>query len=232
MSERLVIYSGSIKVKVDSYNTLDEKDKTGGFWDNESDTELREVKKHIKDHYLKVQDHTCPYCQQKIEVTHGAAWDTEHILPKDKYPQHLLTPLNLCVSCKDCNLSKRNKNILKNPNRKTLPRNSDDYTIIHPHLDLYENHMKRLNSSLFFIPKDDKGKETIEVCGLLRFLYKFTDYGNISLEVKKRIGLLQNDLMNASSPLEENIILDCIADVVEHGKKISKQSYLESLSTA
>ncbi len=120
---------------------------------------LIEIKKNIKDFYIISQGYVCPYCRQKIEVDHNAVWDAEHIIPKDKFPRFLFSPLNLCVSCKDCNLEKSNKNILKNDKRKTLPTKSDDYIFIHPHLDFYENHIKIMKSSLFFIPLDSKGKK-------------------------------------------------------------------------
>lgn len=226
----LVEYSGDIKLKVEAFESMDSVNKIGGYWNDLDDKELAKVKGHIKNHYIKAQDFTCPYCKQRIEIKHNAVWDIEHIIPKDTYPDFMFSPLNLCIACKDCNLAKRNKNILINPTRKTLPTKSTDYLIIHPHLDDYSKHMKTLKSSLFFIPLDSKGKETIETCGLLRFLYKFTDYGNISVGVKKKIGSLQNELMEAETAVEEHFILSCLADVVKHGKKLAKKELLKKTS--
>ena len=79
--------------------------------------------------------------------------------------------------------------------------------------------MKIMKSSLFFIPLDSKGKETIEICGLLRFLYKFTDYGDIPLEVKEKVSMLSDELQNAKSGIEQHFILTCLGEVVEQGKK-------------
>ncbi|MBO2583261.1 HNH endonuclease [Shewanella algae] len=231
MSGRLVKYSGDIKAKIDAYNSLEPMEKKGSYWDKTDDSELTIAKKHIKDHYILIQDYTCPYCRQRNEVDHNAVWDTEHIIPKDQYPQFMFSPLNLCVACKDCNQSKTNKNVLKNPQRKTLPTKSEDYIFVHPNLDEYKNHIKILKSSLFFIPLDSKGKETIEICGLLRFLYRFTDYGNISLEVKNKIGLLHKELMDAKTSIEEHFILSCIEDVVQRGKEIAKANHLEAMSS-
>lgn len=227
MLGKLVEYKGKIKLKVDSYNEMPQESKSGSFWDSSDDKELKEVKKFIKDHYIKVQDYTCPYCRQRIEVEHNATWDAEHIIPKDKYPNFLFSPSNLCVSCKDCNQEKWNKNVLRNQKRTTLPVNSIDYTFIHPNIDEYEKHMKVLSSSLFFIPLDSKGKETIEICGLLRFLYKFTEYGDVSIEISKQINRFSSDLMNTECAAEQHIILACIGDLVEHGKKLAKKEYLE-----
>ncbi|WP_323993875.1 HNH endonuclease [Aeromonas hydrophila] len=229
MSIRLVTYSTEDKLKVESFNKLDKADKVGSYWDRTDDNDLQKVKKNIKDFYIKTQGHTCPYCRQTMHVNHNGMWDAEHIIPKDKHPNFMFEPLNLCVSCKDCNQEKHNKNVLKNPKRVTFPKYSKDYIFIHPHLDIYQSHIKILTSSLFFIPLDDKGKATIEICGLLRFLYKFTDYGNVPLEIKTRIGQLHQELSNAKTSIEENFILSCIGDVVEHGKKLAQEAHINKL---
>lgn len=230
MTKLLIEYDEEDKLIVDAYDNLSEDEKCGGYWDDRNNGgELKKIKKNIKSYYIDTQNYTCPYCRQKIVVEHNAIWDAEHIIPKDKYPEFLFSPLNLCVSCKDCNLAKFKKNVLKNPTRKTLPIESGDYIFIHPHLDVYEEHIKILKSSLFFIPLDSKGKETIEICGLLRFLYKFTDYGDIPLEVKDKVAMLSDELQNAKSGIEQNFVLACLGDVVEQGKKIAQKEYIEGL---
>lgn len=229
MPELLMKYNDEDKLKVDAYNNLSEGEKNGKYWDDSDGQDLKKIKKNIKTFYISAQDYTCPYCKQKIVVDHNAIWDAEHIIPKDKYPKFLFSPLNLCVSCKDCNLAKLNKNVLKNLKRKTLPTASDDYIFIHPHLDEYSKHIKILKSSLFFIPLDSKGQETIEICGLLRFLYKFTDYGDIPLEVKEKVSMLSDELQNAKTGIEQNFILACLGDVVDQGKKIAQKEFIEGL---
>ncbi len=72
MSGILVEYKGDDKLKVESYNKMDKTEKVGSYWDISNDKELEKVKKHIKNHYIKTQDYTCPYCRQKIEVEHNA----------------------------------------------------------------------------------------------------------------------------------------------------------------
>lgn len=228
----LVTYSDEEKLKVGFFEKLPLSEKTGSYWDNTNDHELKKIKKKIKDFYIKSQAYTCPYCRQKIHVEHNAAWDAEHIIPKDKHPQFMFEPLNLCVSCKDCNQEKSNKNVLKNKARTTLPQNSEDYLVIHPHLDDYAKHIRILNSSLFFIPLDTKGRATIEICGLLRFLYKFTDYGNIPTETKSMISRLSAELLNTSNPIEENFILTCINDISSEGKKLAQKAYVDTLCQA
>jgi len=225
-----VLFSDSIKNKVDAYNNQKTEDKLGKYWDNEKDKELIKVKKHIKDYYIIKQNHICPYCQQQTLINHNAVWDTEHIIPKDKYPQFLFEPENLCIACKECNQAKSNTNVLKNPNRKTFPNKSEDYNFIHPHFDDYSSSIKILKSSLFFIPRNDKGKKTIETCGLLRFLYKYSNYSNIPLEIKNKIGHLHTELMNTNNSIEEHFILSRLEELVDHGKKIAQEQLLTSKS--
>ena len=225
-----VSYNDKIKEIVDEYNDLPFEDKKSSCWNEPITEELKQVKKHIKTHYVRFQDYTCVYCRQKIEIENNLVWDIEHILPKDKFPQFLFEPENLCVSCKKCNLEKTNKKVLKNDNITRFPKKADNYTIFHPHFDEYDDHIKILNSSLLFIPKSDKGRKTIEVCGLLRFLYKFSDYGNVSLEIKNRLLTLNKSLLSTSDPLIENVILDAINDLVEHGKALSKEKALSNLN--
>jgi len=224
-----VSYSGNVKITIDIYNKLPETERVGEYWNNVSDSQLQEAKKYIKNHYIKQQDYTCCYCKQRNEVSHNAVWDTEHIIPKSKYPNFLFEPKNLCISCKDCNLAKSNKNVLNNINITLFPSKSENYIIVHPHLDEYDNHIKVLESSQFYIPMDCKGRKTIEICGLLRFLYKFSGYGNIALELKKKLGSLNKELLATNDPLVENIILSAISDLAEQGRKISKKKALSSI---
>lgn len=230
MSLKVVEYNDRQLDFVNQYMNLPKEERVGNYWNNKSNEDsLAKIKKHIKGHYIEVQDYTCVYCKQRVEIKHNAVWDAEHIIPKDKYPDFMFEPENLCISCKDCNQEKLNKNVLTNEDRKTFPKESKDYKIIHPHFDTYHKHIKILKSSLFFVPMDKKGRATIETCGLLRFLYKFTDYGNISLELKKKLGSLQMELLSTNDPIIENVILGAMGDLVEHGKEISKQKALKKI---
>ncbi|HFU74741.1 MAG TPA: HNH endonuclease [Arcobacter sp.] len=223
-----VKYSGEIKKTVDNYNTLDEEEQSGSYWDK-TDEEIKKVKKHIKDHYKTAQDYTCIYCKQKIVVEHGMAWDVEHIIPKSDYPKFLFTEQNLALACKDCNLNKKDKNVLTNPKRKTFPTKCEDYIIVHPHFDEYYQHIKIIESSQIFIPKSHKGRQTIEVCGLLRFAYQFANYNNIGLETEKLIQRLTDELINSSSS-DKYAILGLIADIAKDGQRIARETFLKNLN--
>ena len=226
MSMNAVKYEGDIKDTVDAYNALGQGSKSGDYWDK-TDANIQKVKKHIKDHYKVVQDYTCIYCQQKIVVTHGMAWDTEHIIPKSPYPQFLFTEENLAVSCKDCNRIKWDKNVLKNPKRKTFPKKSEDYIIVHPHFDVYDEHIQIITETIYR-PKGEKGKETIEICGLLRFAFEFGNNTNMAVDTEKLIQKLTNEFMNASGS-DKYMILGVIADIAKEGQDLARNDYLKNL---
>ena len=225
MSLVAVKYKEEIKDKVDAFNALDEDDKYGEYWDG-TDEELKKVKKYIKDHYLKVQDYTCVYCQQKIVVKHGMAWDIEHIIPKGPYPKFLFEEENLCISCKDCNGIKTNKNVLVNSKRTTFPKKNTDYIIIHPHYDEYSKSIKVIFNNQIYLPRDEKGKNTIEICGLLRFAFQYTNYGNIPIEKEKKILELTNQLMSESDGYIKFAILGLIRELAKEGQALLKKSII------
>lgn len=100
-----IVYEGEDLETYRDYNALPNDNKDGRIWDSEERNICR-IKKSIKDHYIIAQDYTCPYCKQRIEVDHNGAWDAEHIIPKSSHPSFVFEPLNLCVSCKDCNNEK------------------------------------------------------------------------------------------------------------------------------
>ncbi|MEZ9061019.1 MULTISPECIES: hypothetical protein [unclassified Vibrio] len=135
-------------------------------WD---DRRVTTMKSNIKKHYIAEQDKTCAYCQVNMHTTHGMVWDTEHIIDKDSSPQWMFEPLNLCVSCKDCNGAKGTRTSTKGKTYKNFPRKSENYRIIHPHFDDYDEHIKVAVPGAVYLFQTDKGRNTIEVCGLLRY---------------------------------------------------------------
>jgi len=159
-----VTYTDDEQKVIDDY--FKDSDSKGEDW---SKGDFDPIRKSIKLHYRKEQNYTCPYCKVKNPVTHGMAWDIEHIIPKDKKPLFMFEPKNLCVSCKDCNGAKGNKEVLVNSRRKTFPSKSSDYKIVHPHLDDYEKHIDAVCPGDLYRPLSEKGEFTIVTCRLLRF---------------------------------------------------------------
>ncbi|MFH0260082.1 hypothetical protein ACGRH2_06575 [Vibrio barjaei] len=135
-------------------------------WD---DCRVTTMKSNIKKHYIAEQDKTCAYCQVNMYTTHGMVWDTEHIIDKDSSPQWMFKPLNLCVSCKDCNGAKGTRAVTKSKSYKEFPSKSANYRIIHPHFDNYDEHIEVAVPGATYRYITEKGRNTIEVCGLLRY---------------------------------------------------------------
>ncbi|HDX8341101.1 TPA: HNH endonuclease [Aeromonas dhakensis] len=228
MGIKAIDFSKDALVKIGVFKALPKTEINGSYWDRDDDVDLKKLKKEIKNHYLKAQDYTCPYCRQRVSVKHNAAWDTEHIIPKSSHPELMFESINLCISCKDCNTEKGNKNVLVNKDKKTLPESGTDYIIIHPHLDEYNEHIKVVDGN-YFIPTSLKGRRTIEVCGLLRFVYEYVSYSPISIDAKTKVAKLTSMLMEANNATEEAFIVNLISDLTAEMAKSSRMSYLEKL---
>jgi 5-methylcytosine-specific restriction endonuclease McrA len=213
-----ISYTQEEQEKINKFKLLPDEEMRG-HWENTHDGELSDLKERIKGYYLKVQDYTCPYCRQRIEVKNKAAWDAEHIIPKDSHPRFMFDAENLCIACKDCNLAKLNQNVLVDKNRKTFPRDSKSYLISHPHFDDYETDIKIIALAAFYLPKSDKGRKTVEICGLLRFLYKFADYDCASKDVDERIGALSAELMEAKDGMQRHFLLSAISTIALDGAR-------------
>ena len=212
-----VAYSKSSAQFVEIYNAKKLSDKSGADWDDKTNPLLIELKREIKNHYLKAQDYTCAYCQQKIIVDHNGAWDTEHIAPRESYPSFMFVPENLCVSCKDCNGAKSNKPVLANRSRRTFPRHSKDYTICHPHFDIYSKHIRVIGEAVLYLPRTKKGQALIEMCGLLRFVYGFADYEISDLNFGTKVVALGTELQNAQSAFEQIAIAQILKTMLDEG---------------
>ena len=179
-----------IKTKITSPNL---SNKT---WE---DDDLADLKKYIKSYYLKAQNHTCPYCLQQFKSNHGRYWDIEHIISRDQTVEFMFEPLNLCMSCIDCNKEKSNSKTTKSTAKVRYPKKSDMFTIVHPHLDVYTDNIVPIEIGLFYYPKGSKGRKTIDNCGLNRF-YEFAGYVSLD-EAGLRISKLA-DLANKTDDVE------------------------------
>lgn len=143
------------------------------FWSNDKipnayARSIKSIKEHIKKHYKKEQRYTCVYCCNINPTNHGSSWHIEHIIPKEINQQLMFESENLCLSCPDCNQYKGNKKVLVGD--LVYSRNSEDFIIIHPHYDEYNNHILRVG--MMYLPKNgsEKGKNTIRICKLFRFI--------------------------------------------------------------
>ncbi|MDW2776325.1 HNH endonuclease [Pseudomonas sp. BEA3.1] len=158
----------------------------------------------IREHYIREQGYKCAYCRQIKRETHGSSWDVEHIIAKSEHPRFLFEPENLALVCKECNLSKSNKDVLTKRLREKspYPRDKESFSIIHPHYDTYSDHMdiSILSGKIIFIPKNKhKGRETFDMCNLVRFSYEYGGWDSFNYGLTKEVSnFLKNCPANAT----------------------------------
>jgi hypothetical protein len=134
----------------------------------------------VKKHYFWHQANRCCYCSMELQPT-ARVFDAEHILDKSSFPEFMFHPENIAVACVICNTHKSAKSVLSNDNVRpvTIPTESSDYKILHPHLDEWNHHL-RFDEIGRILPVlgSTKGPITIEICAidginLLRLSRKF-----------------------------------------------------------
>lgn len=125
-----------------------------------------QIKAHIIEHLRIQQENECCYCKRQLGFDIKNV-DIEHIIPKSDYGKFTFEPKNLALSCPGCNTKKGDQKVLRRRNVTNYPRTSNNLTIIHAHYDRYCDHIDILNNVLY-IPKTDKGCETIKLCELYR----------------------------------------------------------------
>lgn len=134
-------------------------------WFDKSPIKDRFKKARVKDQMLR-----CCYCRKFNATIYANEWDLEHILCEEIYPQFFATPGNLAIACKRCNGVKRDTDVYAAPARphlppQTLPTQSYLYSIPHPRLDDWTEHLSHVNYQIY-TSKSSKGLELLEVCKL------------------------------------------------------------------
>lgn len=166
----------AIKLSLDSTDKINKKMSREGFngasW---SDDDIASVRKEIKEFYIQEQNYTCVYCKQVFKSKYGRVWDVEHIISRESVCEFMFEPLNLCVACPECNQRKGNGKVTNSTAKKNLPVGSEQYSIVHPHFDNYQDHIEAIKPGEFYFSKTKKGECTIALCGLNRF-YEYGGY--------------------------------------------------------
>lgn len=173
---------------------------------NWGDEDLANLKTKIKEHYLTEQNTTCPYCKRNLQTRNGRHWDIEHIIPRDTVKNFMFEPLNLCMSCVGCNGAKSNKKVTTSRAEVNYPSQRNQYLIVHPHFDNYEDHILVIREGFYYIVVGPKGSKTMNVCDLNRF-YEFAGYGN-DVDNDDEIAMLSNQLSSLQNPrLKQRVLL-------------------------
>lgn len=188
----------------------------------------KNLKKDIKNHYSIVQDDFCAYCRMRVRFD-GYGEPIEHIVPKSIMVKWMFHPKNLCLSCYGCNTKKSDKNTLINhlsqiDNFKNYPTTTTDFNIVHPHFDVFSNHI--VEDNLIYKPKNDsqKGRNTIDFCQLNRFDVLYSK-ARLRRNSKKQVTnkLIAVTLDSSNSPNEIASALEMI------NKIIDRYDYLKNL---
>lgn len=93
-----------------------------------------------------VQFPRCCYCSRLFVGEFRMVVDIEHILPQSQFGSERFVPNNLNIACKRCNMEIKKADlsfIVDIPAMGTDYYNSIHYKIIHPNLDVYNNHLVR-----------------------------------------------------------------------------------------
>ncbi len=132
---------------------------------------FKTFKNNIRTHLKIRQGGRCAFC--RLRVSTGTSWSNlEHMVSKTDYPQFMHQSNNLVYCCTRCNMSKVKKNVLKNPTEdktsQEFPNESNEFKIINPYYDNYEEHIDFLDNIIIVSNNSDKGTETIELYQLFR----------------------------------------------------------------
>ena len=151
-----------------------------------------------KDYCVKQRKHCC-YCKTEMESGCNGS-HIDHIVPKVLYPIWMYDPINLCLSCEQCNTKKGEQNTL----------------VKHPHFDNWDDHL--FYEDDFFITfhqNSIKGKNTIDFCGLYRHLYIERRLRKEYTNIVDRIEILRiKKLDNGLTPILLQEIDNCIDELL------------------
>ena len=171
----------AIEFPDDLQSLIDKKTHSEGFsYKNWNEDDLEILRNFIRRYYRSQQYGKCAYCKKEVSLVSALNCHVEHIAPKSLYPKFIFEPRNLCVICADCNQIKREQETIDNipdtvvqgGKRVLYPRSSDAFKIVHPHFDIYDDHIEVFGDFLY-VDKSPKGAFTISACVLNRRLHVF-----------------------------------------------------------
>lgn len=129
-------------------------------------------KPRIRNHLKIQQNGRCAFCRCRVSVGTSYA-NLEHIVSKSDYNQFKTLPENIVYCCWLCNKSKKKQNTIHNPNAnkaaQLFPATSNDFIIVNPYHDDYENYIDFLDEIIIIKNGNSiKGPNTIKFYNLVR----------------------------------------------------------------
>lgn len=126
-------------------------------------------KAEVKKYYYWGQECRCCYCSSQLQPN-ATTYHADHIVDKATYPEFIFELSNLGVACAVCNVHKGKKNVLTaeaHVSLADLPAGTNDYLIVHPHLDEWLDHLMFDGDGFIrSVKPTGKGKNTIDICGI------------------------------------------------------------------
>lgn len=172
---------------------------------------LQPLRTNLRIFYRNEQRGVCAFCKNEISLQAAANCTIEHIIPKSKYIDFIFHQKNLCVICADCNQIKRAQeildeipNVLSNDRRRVrYPTASSSFKIVHPHFDVWNEHIIRMGRA--YVDRTRKGGNTILICKLNRFFHLF-EVGEEYID-DADLSELMNEYLSCGRPIRKAEIL-------------------------
>ena len=207
-----VVFSEEIQQQIDAKVAQEEFNYTK--W---GEADLQTVRSYIRNFYKNEQTGICAYCKGSVSLISALNCHVEHIVPKSLHFDFIFTPKNLCVICADCNTIKREQETLgvipetlENAQAVLYPRTSNSFKIVHPHFDVYSEHILIKNG--FYVDKSMKGHFTIGACKLNRRLHIF----GYEITEDERIDEMMFSYLDEKDHLEKNRIFNQLGQLINN----------------
>jgi hypothetical protein len=156
----------------------------GGDWATDLDG-IADLRKRL----LQLQRYQCAYCQGTIPSDSNGLRELDHVLPKkpspwaaspkrksavfedryhtDGYPEFCFEPINIVITCKQCNTFKGTFDTLLDRAAVVAryPADGGSFLWVHPYFHTYSDHV-RITDEWLYQSLSDEGAALIKICKL------------------------------------------------------------------
>jgi len=156
-------------------------------------------KPYIEKALLKMSHNKCAYSEQYIN-RESAYMEIDHFKCKDLYEDCVVEWGNLLPSCKKCNTTKDNHDVVSEP-------------IVNPLIDTPKEFL--YVKAFKYYPRDKKGETTIDVLAINDRIHLTNPRAELGFKIAENIGNLFELLKSASTPRKQNNTLSKIKSALE-----------------